>query len=37
MRLGLEAEVLGGAADFAADPLGDQIIQGLRAAEVLCT
>jgi hypothetical protein len=33
--LGLDAEIVGGGCDFAADPLGDQVIQGLRAAEVL--
>jgi hypothetical protein len=34
-ELGLDAEIVGGGCDFGADPLGDQIIQGLRAAEVL--
>lgn len=33
--LSLEAEVVGGACDFGADALGEQIVQGLRAAEVL--
>ena len=33
--LGLAAEIVGGASDFGADALGEQIIQGLRAAEVL--
>jgi hypothetical protein len=33
--LGLEAEIVGGACDFGADALGEQIVQGLRAAEVL--
>ena len=32
---GFGAEIVGGALDFGADPLGEQIIQGLRAAEVL--
>jgi hypothetical protein len=30
-------EIVGGALDFGADPLGEQIIQGLRAAEALLT
>jgi hypothetical protein len=34
--LGLDAEIVGGASDFGADALGEQIVQGLRAAEVLC-
>jgi hypothetical protein len=34
-ELGLDAEIVGGGCDFGADPLGEQIIQGLRAAEVL--
>jgi hypothetical protein len=33
----LDAEIVGGAVDFGADALGEQIIQGLRAAEVLLT
>jgi hypothetical protein len=33
--LQLDAEIVGGALDFGADALGEQIIQGLRAAEVL--
>jgi hypothetical protein len=33
--LQLNAEIVGGAADFGADALGEQIVQGLRAAEVL--
>ena len=32
--LGLDAEIVGGALDFGADALGEQIVQGLRAAEV---
>ena len=32
---GLDAVLVGGAADFAADALGEQIIQGLKAAEEL--
>jgi hypothetical protein len=35
--LGLDAEVVGGAADFGADALGEQIVQGLRAAEALAS
>jgi hypothetical protein len=34
-ELGLEAELVGGACDFGTDALGEQIVQGLRAAEVL--
>lgn len=33
--LEIDAEIVGGAAGFAADALGEQIIQGLRAAEVV--
>jgi hypothetical protein len=33
--LELDAEIVGGGCDFGADPLGEQIVQGLRAAEVL--
>jgi hypothetical protein len=35
--LQLDAEIVGGALDFGADALGEQVIQGLRAAEVLLT
>jgi NAD(P)-binding Rossmann-like domain len=34
-ELGLDAEVVGGGTDFGADALGEQIVQGLRAAEAL--
>jgi hypothetical protein len=34
-KLGLDADIVGGACDFGADALGEQIVQGLRAAEAL--
>jgi hypothetical protein len=36
-ELDLDAEIVGGASDFGADALGEQIVQGLRAAEALRT
>ena len=35
LGLDLDAEIVGGACDFGADALGEQIVQGLRAAEAL--
>lgn len=35
LGMNLEAEVVGGACDFGADALGEQIVQGLRAAEAM--
>jgi hypothetical protein len=35
LTLDLDAEIVGGACDFGADALGEQVVQGLRAAEAL--